>query len=190
MLNNITTDHLSLAISILALATSIYSTIKTNRSNRFELLVQKPKTYQYGNQYRLSFWLFNNSLRPIRIEKLFFTNPKSKELIQLLEFDIQAYYAKAKSKEIIENSDKPWKPIISSHSFIDFMPKKAQSNEKPSESSDFLIGPFTSKYLTYYLTEVPKEIELTIKANEKLSFSSKTKTYLLFPTYSMQDNEI
>ena len=190
MLNNLTTDHLSLAISILALVASIYSIIKTNRVNRFELLVRKPKVYKYGDRYRLSFYLFNNSLRPIVIKELFFTDPKSKEVIQLLEFDVQAYYAKVKSAEIKDDLDDPWESAFNSYGFMRFMPKIAQNDEKPSESFDFVINPTVAKYLTYYLTEVPKEIELTIKANEKLSFRSKTKTYLLFPTYSMQNNEI
>lgn len=190
MLNNITTDHLSLAISILALGASIYSIIKTNRVNRFELLVRKPKVYKYGDRYRLSFYLFNNSLRPIVIKELFFTDPKSKEIIQLLEFDVQAYYSKLKSVEINDDLNDPWNAALKSYNLIDFMPNIVQSVEKPSESFDFVINPTVAKYLTYYLTEAPKEIELTIKANEKLSFRSKTKTYLLFPTYSIQNDEI
>lgn len=172
-------DNISFAISVLAFLISIYSLIKTNRMDRFELLIRRPQYKNYGDYTRLTLTIFNNSVRPIKIESLYFSS--NSKPIPIVDFNVDDYYDDLQQKKYDSLSP------LGKASFS-WMYYRVSDIEKPSISSDILINVNDSVLLTYYLTDNPQTIDLTITANEKLTPISKTKTYSLIPTYPEEDN--
>lgn len=178
---NLNQAEISTITSIIALIISIYSVIKTNRFERFELIIRNPEYKPYGDKYRLTFQVFNSSMRPICLRRINFKDPSDKDLLLPLHFDLDEYYHQLKLNEYDKLSP------IEKESFS-WLPYRIQNNEHPSKTTGIIINQNEYVSLTYYLDKSPQPINLIVIANEKLTSISKTKTYSLIPTYSKKDN--
>lgn len=178
---NLNQVDISTITSILALIISIYSVIKTNRIERFELIIRDPEYKQYGDKYRLTFSVFNSGIRPICLIRINFKDPSDKDLLLPLHFDLDEYYHQIKLNEYDKLS------TVEKTSF-DWLPYRVQNNEYPSKTYNIIINQSEYVSLTYYLDKSPQPIDLIVTANEKLTSISKTKTYSLIPTYSKENN--
>ncbi len=172
-------EIISTIISIIALFLSIYSVIKSNKINRFEITITDVEYEPISNKIRINFSLFNNSIKSVLINKIEFFATKTKSKYYPDNFDIDAYY-KQKSEQ---NKPKPRDPLLGNllntndliSSFT--MPEYIQSHEYPSETTNLIIKPNDYLNLTYYFDEITIETTIKITANERLTYFSKEKSF-------------
>lgn len=172
-------EIISTIISIIALLLSTYSVIKSNKINRFEITITDVEYEPISDKIRITFSLFNNSIKSILINKIEFLSTKTKYQYYPDDFDIKAYY----KQKLEQNKPKPkdhmfgnllnTSDLISSFS----IPEYVQSYEYPSETSNLIIKPNDYLNLTYYFDDINIETTIKITANERLTFFSKEKSF-------------
>ena len=169
-------EIISLAISIIALLLSVYSVIKSNKINRFDLLLVDIHSEPYEDLTKINFALINNSVRSLPILHITFSNS-----------DV-VYIPVTPARFINQRS-------INSNNLLDLLiednNKLYNSFKQPSETHNIIMAPNEKLYLSYYFKNPPKKLSVTIITTEYIRRFSKSKTFRI-PTMeqSIQDNRI
>lgn len=174
---------ISLIISALALVFSLYSIIKTNIFNRYELLVEDAHCEHFGEYQRVYISIFNNSNKSIKINNIDFYI--SKNLVHPVDLNIYEYYEKIRLKKM-ENREKPKKTILGVE-----LPNSNYNNqllatvlpepyEFASETESLIIPPNQREKLTLYFCEYTTELTMKIYANQKISLFGRKKSFPIF----------
>lgn len=174
-------EIISVAISLIALLLSLYSVIKSNKINRFEITISNVEYEAVSDKIRINFSLFNNSVKSVLIENIKFYSTKTQKQQLPASFDISAYY-EIKNKQN-EPKPKPQDPLLGNlPNAIDIsramqIPEYPQDYEYSSDTTNLRIKPNEYLNLTYYFDKIYLETTVKIKANEKISYFSKEKSF-------------
>lgn len=168
-------EIISISISVLALLLSLYSVIKTNHFNKYQLII-KDTSFEIINGYiRIKLNIFNNSNKSIEINKIIFLDNNVE--INPINFDIDKYY------EQLRQISRPKSQSINVYGFnldtsiYSRIPQIAHYDEYPSKTKGIIIAPNTNENFTYYFSEKPRDFMINIESNQKLSFFKKSKKY-------------
>lgn len=178
MLNQIDMYNLiSLIISLLALIVAIYSVIKSNKINQYEILIEDPSFETIDNKKRVMFSIYNNSMKSIKIHSIQFFTLNNIQLFPI-SFDISAYY---KEQDLLKYKNiKPSGPLGTTSLADVLVPTYVHSYEYESNIKDFIVSPYKSDNITLYFEDFPEDINIKLNTNQRFDFSVK-------PSYSQSD---
>lgn len=169
-------EIISLAISIIALLLSLYSVIKSNKINRFDLILVDFYSEPYEDLTKINFALINNSVRSLPILHITFSKSDAR------------YFPVTPARFTNQRS-------INSNSLLDFLiednNKLYNSFNQPSETHNIIMAPNENLYLNYYFKNLPENLTITIFATENIGRFSKSKKFEIpLMEQPIQDNGI